>query len=66
MEEEKPDFAMIEANIAKLMAETMKLVDEGAKLRAESAKLQRDARWYPVIWATAFVGAVFGVAKLLH
>ncbi|PTB18092.1 hypothetical protein C9I57_25010 [Trinickia symbiotica] len=66
MEEGKLDVAMIEANIAKMMAETMKLVDEGAKLRAETAKLQRDVRWYPVIWATAFVGAVLGVAELLR
>lgn len=56
---DKPlDVLRIEAEIAKLIAESM-------KLNAEAAKMQRETRWYPVIWATAFVGAVLAVSKLL-
>jgi len=49
----------IRANIAKLEAETM-------KLNAEGAKLQKETRWFPVIWATAFVAAVLALSKYLH
>ncbi|AJY13948.1 MULTISPECIES: hypothetical protein [Burkholderia cepacia complex] len=53
------DTIKTEAEIGKLMAETM-------KLNAEAAKMIRETRWYPVIWATAFAGAVIGLAKFLH
>jgi hypothetical protein len=53
------DTIKTEAEIGKLMAETM-------KLHAEAAKLNRENRWYPIIWATTFAGAVIALAKLLH
>jgi len=53
------DTIKTEAEIGKLMAETM-------KLNAEAAKINRENRWYPVIWATTFAGAVIALAKLLH
>ncbi|SDV51226.1 hypothetical protein [Chitinasiproducens palmae] len=53
------DTLKTEAEIGKLMAETV-------KLNAEAARLQRETRWYPVIWSTAFVGAVLAVAKFLQ
>jgi cell division protein FtsB len=53
------EHEQIQANIGKLMAETM-------KLNAEAAKLQKESRWFPVIWATAFVAAVLALAKFMH
>ncbi|MCP3017428.1 hypothetical protein [Cupriavidus basilensis] len=50
------DVTKIQAEIGKLMAETV-------KLNAEADKLQRETRWYPVIWATAWLGAVLAVGK---
>ncbi|MGN6318159.1 hypothetical protein [Trinickia sp.] len=53
------DTIKTEAEIGKLMAETM-------KLHAEATKINRENRWYPIIWATTFAGAVIALAKLLH
>ncbi|AGR69219.1 hypothetical protein [Burkholderia pseudomallei] len=71
--EKTVDTLKVEAEIGKLMTEASKLTAEAAKLNAETMKLnaeafklQRESRWYPVIWATAFVGAVIGVARFLH
>lgn len=53
------DTIKTEAEIGKLMAETM-------KLNAEAAKINRENRWYPIIWATTFAGAVIALARVLH
>lgn len=52
-------------DVLKIEAEITKLIAESVKLNAEAAKMQRETRWYPVIWATAFVGAVLAVGKFL-
>lgn len=57
--EQTLDTIKTEAEIGKLMAETM-------KLNAEAAKINRENRWYPIIWATTFAGAVIALAKVLH
>jgi hypothetical protein len=45
---------------------TVKLQAETAKLNAEAVKLQKESKWFPVIWATAFVAAVLALAKFIH
>lgn len=45
------DLLKTEAEIGKFLAEPM-------KLNAEAAKINRESRWYPIIWATTFAGAV--------
>lgn len=59
------DLEKIHAEIGKLIAETTKLNAETAKLNAEAVNLNRESRWYPVVWATAFAGAVLGLAKYI-
>lgn len=51
MEREK-----FEAEIAKLMAET-------AKINREAAKISRETFWYPVVIATAWLGAAAAFGK---
>lgn len=51
MEREK-----FEAEIAKLMAET-------AKINREAAKISRETFWYPVVIATAWLGAAVAFGK---
>lgn len=51
------DVTKVQAEIGKLMAET-------AKISAETSKINRETRWFPVIWATAWLGAVLAVGKL--
>jgi len=53
-------------NIVQIEAEIAKLIAETGKLNAEADRYRREARWLPVVWATAFVGAVLGLSKLLH
>jgi len=37
---------------------------EIAKLMAETAKLMAETRWYPMVVAVAFVGAIIALTKL--
>jgi len=50
MERNMLDIARIETEIAKMMAET--------------AKINREARWYPLLIASALIGAGAALAKL--
>lgn len=55
------------AELKKLHTEWVKLHTESFKLIAEAHKMQTEAKWYPVIAATAFVGALLGLTKfILH
>jgi hypothetical protein len=58
--------AKLISEAAKLNTEAAKLLVETSKLAAETQKLAREARWYPVIVATAFVGAVLALAKYMQ
>lgn len=53
-------------DVTKVQAEISKLIAEAGKLNAENAKLQRETRWYPIIWATAWLGAVLAVGKFFY
>lgn len=69
---------LIEAQIAKLMAETakinaeilhsfeqrMKTIAETAQAKAQTRKFMRETFWYPLLIATGLIGAVATVVKL--
>ncbi|WP_275556631.1 hypothetical protein [Mixta sp. Marseille-Q2659] len=66
------NITRINAEIAKLMAETQKLNEESVKLareteklKAESGKLTRETFWYPVAVASGLVGTVAAVTTFL-
>lgn len=61
----------VDAEIAKLIAESSKLNAEShkfnaevAKLIAEATKFHRERAWYPVVLMTTAVGATAAVVKL--
>jgi len=54
----------LHAETAKLNAETAKLHTEGAKLFEETLKIQREAKWHPVFWTVAALGAAAAFGKL--
>ncbi|WP_246326942.1 hypothetical protein [Burkholderia guangdongensis] len=60
------EISKLTTEATKLAFETLKLHAESVKLHEEGIKLRRESRWLPVIWATAFVGAVTGVARMLN
>lgn len=51
------DLKLVEAELAKMLAET-------AKINAEGEKLRREARWMPWVASSVFLGAVLALAKL--
>ncbi|MGI4861928.1 MAG: hypothetical protein ACRYHA_34370 [Janthinobacterium lividum] len=53
------DILKTEAEIANQMTET-------AKRNAAANKYRREARWFPVVGAKAFVSAVIGLPKFLY
>jgi hypothetical protein len=53
------EIEQIRATISNLNAETAKFVAEGERYRKE-------AKYFPIIWAVAFVAAVWTVGKFLH
>lgn len=62
---------LIEAQIAKLLAETANISNlnvkydaEIAKLNAETAKIHKETIWYPLLIATGLVGAIAALVKL--
>ena len=69
---------LIDAQIAKLMAETakinaeilnsfeqrMKIIAETAQAKAQARKFMRETFWYPLLIATGLIGAVATVVKL--
>jgi hypothetical protein len=57
-ERETLEVEQIRATIANLNAETAKFVAEGEKYRKE-------AKYFPIIWAVAFVVAVWTVGKFV-
>lgn len=52
------DTLKIEADIARLMAETM-------KLHAEAAKMRRETAWYPLVVGAALATAVLTLSRIL-
>lgn len=47
----------VDAEIAKLVAESVKLNNEARKLVAETGKLSRETFWYPIAIAAGLMGA---------
>ncbi|GHT92805.1 hypothetical protein FACS1894116_03620 [Betaproteobacteria bacterium] len=55
----------IEAEIAKMNAETMKLLEDGWKSRAEANKIAAETKWYPMVLAAGAGAAISGVMMAL-
>lgn len=50
-------------DVTRVQAEIGKLIAEAGKLNAETSKINRETRWFPVIWATAWLGAALAVGR---
>ncbi|MEX3840300.1 hypothetical protein [Paraburkholderia sp. BR10882] len=53
-------------DIAKFEAELEQTRALTSKLLAENIKIQREARWMPWVSMAVILGAILGVAKLMH
>lgn len=71
------EYREIDANIAKVIAETAKIneeilrsIEERMKIAAETKKINKETFWYPLLIASGLVGGIATITaialKILH